>query len=112
MSALTGDQLAYLHSELGDEPTDGDLQDRFDRLDSVRSVVLEVLRERYSTYTRQPGSINVSGVVSVSYAETIAAIEKQMARVAAESPGGPLDDEPDEGLPEIVTARVARRWRR
>lgn len=87
---LTEKQLKWLGSQLGDEPVAADLQTAYDRLGSVRDVALETLRKRRAQWLSQPMSVNVSGVASLSYAENVKAIERQIAELVR------MDDDPSD----------------
>lgn len=86
---------AWLLSELGTTTDVPDLEARYARLRSGRAVAIEVTRERLAALRGQPSTVNVSGVVSVSYTETIKAYERQLAALIAGEP--PAPDDPDDG---------------
>ncbi|MDK0525001.1 hypothetical protein [Streptomyces sp. ML-6] len=90
---------AWLESQLGTPLDQPDLEARYARLGTARAVALEVLRGRLATLRTQPSTVNVSGVVSVSYTENIKALERQIAALEAGDPPGP-DDPPDETGPD------------
>ncbi|RIH58115.1 hypothetical protein D3C59_37250 [Streptomyces sp. SHP22-7] len=69
--ALTPAVTAWLKGELGSTVDLTDLDARYTRLGSARAVALEVLRERLADLRTQPTTVNVSGVVSVSFTENI-----------------------------------------
>ncbi|MFB8122127.1 hypothetical protein ACFVG1_13145 [Streptomyces bacillaris] len=85
---------AWLLSELGTTTDVPDLEARYARLRSGRAVAIEVTRERLAALRGQPSTVNVSGVVSVSYTETIKAYERQLAALIAGEP--PAPDDPDD----------------
>ena len=88
---------AWLISQLGPATDLADLDQRYTRLGSARAVALEVLRERKAALVmEQPASVNVTSVVSVSYAENIRAIERQIA--ALENGEPPAPDDPTDGI--------------
>lgn len=88
---------AWLISQLGTTTDLADLEQRYARLGSARAVALEVLRERKAALVmEQPASIGVSSVVSISYAENIKAIERQIAALEAGQP--PAPDDPTDGI--------------
>ncbi|MDX3232883.1 hypothetical protein [Streptomyces sp. ME19-01-6] len=88
---------AWLLSQLGTTTDLADLEQRYARLGSARAVALEVLRERKAALVmEQPASIGVSSVVSISYAENIKAIERQIAALEAGQP--PAPDDPTDGV--------------
>ncbi|MEU1327246.1 hypothetical protein [Streptomyces microflavus] len=85
------DVRAWLLSELGPTTDLPDLEQRYTRLQSGRAVAIEVTRERLAALRGQPSTVNVSGVVSVSYTETIKAYERQLALLVAGEPPAPDD---------------------
>ncbi|MGW7630580.1 hypothetical protein ACWGKO_16820 [Streptomyces griseoincarnatus] len=93
--ALTAAVTAWLKGELGPTVDLADLEVRYTRLGTARAVALEVLRERLAGLRAQPSSVNVSGVVSVTFAENIKAYERQIA--ALENGEPPAPDDPDNG---------------
>lgn len=90
MAALTDAQISWLRSEVGAGITSDDLQARYDRLDSVRDVAMEVLRERRASLLEQPLAMNLTGVASVDYTNNVAALERRLAALAH------LDDDPSD----------------
>ncbi|MFB9558630.1 hypothetical protein [Streptomyces roseoviridis] len=94
---------AWLTSQLGTTTDQADLDTRYTRLGTARAVALEVLRERLAALIHdQPSTINVSGVVSLSYAENIKAIERQITALENGEPPAPDDPgtlDPDDGVP-------------
>ena len=90
MAALTEAQISWLRSEVGASTGTEDLQARYDRLESVRDVAMEVLRERRAALLEQPLSLNLSGVASVDYTNNVAAIERRLTALAN------LDDDPSD----------------
>jgi hypothetical protein len=92
---------AWLLSQLGTATDLADLEQRLARLGTARAVALEVVRERLAVLRAQPASVNLSGVVSVSYGENIKAYERQIAMLEAGEPPAPDDpDEDGDGLPD------------
>lgn len=85
---------AWLLAELG-TADQADLNARFTRLGTARAVALEILRSRLAALRAQPGTVNVSSVVSVSYVENIKAYERQIARLEAGIPVAPDEEDPD-----------------
>ena len=84
---------AWLLSELGTTTPITDLEIRYTRLGTARSVALEVLRERLAALRAQPASVNVSGAVAVTFTENIKAYERQID--ALENGANPAPDETD-----------------
>ncbi len=93
--ALTADVTAWLKGELGTTTDLADLETRYTRLGTARAVALEVLRERLAALRAQPSTVNVSGVVSVTFSENIKAYERQIA--ALENGEPPAPDDPTDG---------------
>ncbi|MET9053292.1 hypothetical protein ABZW50_19320 [Streptomyces bacillaris] len=85
----------WLLDELGRTTDVADLEQRYARLKSAREVAISVTRERLAALRGQPSTVSVSGVVSVSYTETIKAYERQLALLVAGEP--PAPDDPGDG---------------
>lgn len=83
---------AWLISQLGTATDLADLNARYTRLGTARAVALEVLNQRLADLRAQVATVNVSSVVSVSFAENIKAYERQIALL--EAGGSPAPDEP------------------
>jgi hypothetical protein len=88
--ALTTDQLEWLHSEVGQSVTDETLNEKYDRLASVRDVAIECLRERRAQLLEHPKQVTVDGVASITYAENIKALERRLTALTQ------LDDDPSD----------------
>lgn len=91
--ALTADVQAWLLGQLGKDTDLADLNTRYTRLGAARAVALEVLRERLADLRAQPSTVNVVGVVGVSYTENIKAYERQIADLESGVPTAPDDPE-------------------
>lgn len=95
---------AWLVSQLGASTDLADLDTRYARLGTARAVALEVLRERLAALVHdQPSTLSVSGVVSLSFAENIKAIERQIQALENGEPPAPDDpgaEDPDDGVPD------------
>ncbi|MFD3336047.1 hypothetical protein ACFWV1_25885 [Streptomyces sp. NPDC058700] len=92
---------AWLVSQLGTSTDLTNLDTRYTRLGTARAVALEILRERLAALVHdQPTTINVSGVVSLSYAENIRAIERQILQLENGEPPAPDDPAPGLGTPD------------
>lgn len=109
--ALTADVTAWLRGELGTTADLTDLEARYTRLGTARAVALEVLRERLATLRAQPTTVNVTGVVSVSYTENVRAYERQIAALENGEPPAP-DDPTDGSIGSLSTLRLIERPRR
>ncbi|MEV5915846.1 hypothetical protein AB0M00_44055 [Streptomyces chartreusis] len=86
---------AWLISQLGTNTDLTDLEARYTRLGKARAVALEILNQRLADLRAQVASVNLSGVVSVTYTENIKAYERQIALL--EEGGSPAPDEPAGG---------------
>lgn len=84
---------AWLISQLGTATDLTDLAARYTRLGTARAVALEVLNQRLADLRSQASTVNVSGVVSVSFAENIKSYERKIALLEDGVP--PAPDEPD-----------------
>lgn len=84
---------SWLISQLGTATDLVDLNDRYARLGTARAVALEVLNQRLADLRAQVATVNVSSVVSVSFAENIKAYERQIALLQDGIP--PAPDDPD-----------------
>ncbi|MFD7980189.1 hypothetical protein [Streptomyces sp. NPDC059071] len=103
---------AWLISQLGTSTDLADLGTRYTRLGTARAVALEVLRERLATLIHdQPSTLAVTGVVSLSYAENIRAIERQIAQLESvpAAPDDPAAEEVPGGLGVIQLVERPRR---
>ncbi|MFD8384234.1 hypothetical protein ACFV2X_37920 [Streptomyces sp. NPDC059679] len=101
---------AWLISQLGTDTDLADLDQRYARLGSARAVALEILRERKAALVMgQPASVGVSSVVSVSYAENIKALERQIALLETGQP--PAPDDPVDGDSSVGFAVIQLRER-
>lgn len=112
--ALTAAVTAWLKGELGPTADLADLEVRYARLGTARAVALEVVRERLAALRAQPATVNVSGVVSVGFAENLKAYERQIAALEAGEPPAP-DDPPgtgDDGTAQLGLIRLVERPRR
>ncbi|MEU1701185.1 hypothetical protein [Streptomyces pseudogriseolus] len=77
---LTDAEYAYLRSQLG-EADRTDLDTRYQRLDSLQAIAIEVLRERKAALVSDPLAVTVQGVATVNNAENVKAIERQIAEI-------------------------------
>jgi hypothetical protein len=105
--ALTASVQAWLLSQLGPTTPLADLETRYQRLGTARAVAIEVLYERKAALIQQPASVNVSGVVGVTYTENIKALERQIALLESGEPPAP-DDLPGTGDPNAVQLGMFR----
>ncbi|MEU0837201.1 hypothetical protein [Streptomyces sp. NPDC005969] len=87
---------AWLTSQLGTDTDLADLEQRYTRLGTARAVALEVVRERLAALLAAPGTVSVSGVVSVNFSANIAAYERQITTLEAGEP--PAPDDPTDSI--------------
>lgn len=69
----------WLQAHLGSEADLLDLAARYERLQSARAVVAEVLRERIAGLVAEPLKVTVNGIVTVDNSANVAALERQLA---------------------------------
>lgn len=105
---------AWLKSQLGTATDLIDLAARYTRLGTARAVAIEVINERLADLRAQVATVNVSSVVSVSFAENIKAYERQLALLESGSPPAPddptvPDDSPDTHLGMLYLVERPRR---
>lgn len=86
----------WLLSQLGRSTDLADLTARYTRLGSGRAVAIEVVRERLADLLTSPGSVSVSGVVSINVSANIAAYERQLTALESGQPPAPDDPPPDD----------------
>ncbi|MFC8008663.1 hypothetical protein [Streptomyces cinereoruber] len=94
---------AWLTSRLGANTDQAGLDVRYARLRTARAVAIEILYERHAALINdQPSTLSVSGVVSLSYAENIKAIERLIKQLESGKLPAPDDptDELDDGVPD------------
>ncbi|MFF9287517.1 hypothetical protein [Streptomyces griseosporeus] len=89
--AMDAAVTAWLLAQLGKTTDLSDITARYNRLGKARAVAIEVIRERLADLRAQPSTVNVSSVVSVSYAENIKAYERQLAALEAGTIPAPDD---------------------
>jgi hypothetical protein len=112
--ALTANVQAWLLAQLGAATPLADLETRYTRLGTARAVAIEVLYERKAALLQQPASVQVPGVVGVTFTENIKAIERQIALLEAGEPPAP-DDPPgtgSDGTVQLGMFRLVERPRR
>jgi len=112
--ALAANVQAWLLAQLGTTTPVADLETRYARLGAARPVAIEILYERKAALIQQPASVNVSGVVGVTFNENIKALERQIALLEAGSPPAPDDPTtPDEDAAVLLgTFQLVERRRR
>jgi len=100
---LTDDQFAVLRVWVGADVDDSVLEDRYTRLGSFDSVVIEELNAQLAELQGTPSSISVGGL-SISFGEQIRALQDAIKRFRA-SGGTGLDVD---GTLGFATARLKR----
>lgn len=95
MADLTAAQLQWLRDQLGDEPTDVELQARYEARGSVRDVALSVLSSRRRELLESSLQVSASGVASVNNTENVKALERDLAALSK------LDDDPTDEPDEL-----------
>ncbi|MEU5490234.1 MULTISPECIES: hypothetical protein [Streptomyces] len=105
---------AWLISQLGTDTDLTDLTARYTRLGTARAVAIEVVRERLAVLLASPGSVSVSGVVSVNFSANIAAYERQLTGLLSGEPPAPDDpaDPDDENTGGFGLIQLVERPRR
>lgn len=88
---LTDADRILVRMEIGsaEPPTDGDLDDAFDRLLSWEAVAREVLAIRLADLLASPATFSVSGVYSQSTGDNIRSLQAQLTKLESAIPGGP-----------------------
>ncbi|WP_431770900.1 hypothetical protein [Streptomyces cucumeris] len=86
-------QRSWLLAQLGPDTDPADLERRYFRLRSVRTVALEVLGERRAKLLTDPLKVTVDGVVTMDLQENLRGIERQIEQVRQ----APAPGDPDEG---------------
>lgn len=86
--ALTDDEFEQIRAEIGDAtpPTDLELDEIHDRVDSVGGVVYEVTSKRLADLLASPASFTVSGEYSQSTEANIKAYQALLEKYASFSP--------------------------
>lgn len=103
---------AWLLAQLGASTDLADLEARYARLGSARAVAVEILQERLARLRTQPSTVNLSGVVSVSYRDNITAYERQIAALLAGDPPSPDDPVSDPAAGGLGVIQLVERPRR
>lgn len=79
MTDLSADQLKVVRSRVGDNPTDEELNERYDRLGTVDEVIRETLEYRLANLLDRPDSFTVPGEYSESRGGQIKALQDAIA---------------------------------
>lgn len=83
--ALGADDLAAIRAHIGtgEPPTDAELDAAWSRLGQVEAVALEVVRSRLADLRARPTELSVDGDYTERWTGTIAALERQEARLVS-----------------------------
>ncbi|MGW2700813.1 hypothetical protein [Streptomyces sp. NPDC001340] len=100
--------LAWLLAQLGPTTDQTDLQARYARLGTARSVALEVLYERRAKLLAEPLQLTVNGVATLDQSANLTGLERQIASV--EDATAP--DEPNGGDTLLIAPLESVRSRR
>ncbi|MFH8772050.1 hypothetical protein [Streptomyces sp. NPDC017958] len=100
--------LAWLLAQLGPSTDQTDLQARYARLGTARSVALEVLYERRAKLLAEPLQLTVNGVATLDQSANLSGLERQIASV--EDATAP--DEPNGGGDTLIVAPLESAHRR
>lgn len=79
MAALTDEDIAAIKSWVGSEWSDSDIEDRFDRLEDVDEVVLEILNQQIADLSAQPSSFSVPGL-SITQGQNMITLSETIKR--------------------------------
>lgn len=81
--AITDAQLAEIRGIVGasSPPTDSDLREAWDRLQSVSAVALEVQRARLATLRLQPANLTIEGDRTEGWGPNIQSLERHVAEL-------------------------------
>lgn len=100
-------QWKWLSDELGlTEEQREDAEERFERLGTIRGVVVEYLRMTLNQRLMGVTTLNVPGAISLSFAGSIEALERWLARVEA-GPEDPSDPDAEDGLSNVSVVTTA-----
>lgn len=77
---MTTDDLAWVRADVGRNPTDDDLNARYDRIHGKAGVALEVWRSRLADFTASPASLGADGL-SIGAGANIEAIQKRINKL-------------------------------
>lgn len=85
MPPLADSDFTVIRSWVGDDPTDDDLEERFERLGTVDLVIEETLRGQLSSMASasNPASLSLNDGTSVTYTENIRALRENLRRFEA-----------------------------
>lgn len=105
-------QRSWLLAQLGPDTDPAELERRYFRLRSVRTVALEVLGERRAKLLADPLKVTVDGVVTMDLQENLRGVERQIEQVRqAPAPDGPEDEDDADEAVAVTWLTPARRYR-
>ncbi|MFC7813679.1 hypothetical protein ACFUTR_03310 [Streptomyces sp. NPDC057367] len=105
-------QRSWLLAQLGPDTDPAELERRYFRLRSVRTVALEVLGERRAKLLADPLKVTVDGVVTMDLQENLRGVERQIEQVRqAPAPDDPEDEDDADEAVAVTWLTPARRYR-
>ena len=78
--ALTADELTAIRAWVGNEPTDAELNERYDRLESLDAVVEETLEAKLALLLEQPSSVSLPSGLSVTITQNMTEMRQTLKR--------------------------------
>ena len=99
--------LEWAKSYLGNVD-EADLQERVNRLGSMRAAVIETLKQRRATMLGTALSVTIPGAVSVSYKDNITVIDKLINELGKGDP----DTATGDGVHPVTVTQLGDRWTR
>lgn len=99
MALLSAVQEEYLRDHLGTAVDLGDAQDRYNRLNDVDAVIVEVLRRRIADLEATPAQFSVAGEYSQNTSENLKSLTAKLGEFQAGK---------DTGLSVVRTVQPAR----
>lgn len=100
--------IEWAKSYLGDVD-ETDLQERVDRLGSMRAAVIETLKQRRANMLGTALSVSIPGAVSVSYKDNITVIDKLINELGKGDPNNPLAGD---AVHPVTITQLGDRWGR
>ncbi|WP_279106244.1 hypothetical protein [Mobiluncus curtisii] len=100
--------IEWAKSYLG-EVDETDLQERVDRLGSMRAAVIETLKQRRATMLGSALSVSIPGAVSVSYKDNITVIDKLINELGK---GDPNTTQAGDVVHPVTITQLGDRWAR
>jgi TolA-binding protein len=85
-TVLTDEDYAAIHVWVGSEWSESDMDDRFDRLQDVDEVVLEILNQQIADLSASPSSVSFPGL-SISNGQNMLSLQETLKRFRAQGGG-------------------------